>query len=210
VSDYLFETPTPFDSKEFGLAAKVLMMAVWPAIGDVVVKGREAMAWLKRSAHAIIRNQPAEDEPLITWTSPSGFPATQAYFKADEHRINTRLHGSVKIVVASESEEADIYKHASGLAPNFVHSMDAAHLHRTTSQCARRGIDALAMIHDDYGTHAANAQALYEMIRQEFVSMYKEHDPILEFKTKYPETPKPPSPGSLDIAEVLRSKYFFS
>jgi DNA-directed RNA polymerase len=212
VDDYLADTDIehPFDKTEWKPAARVLMKAVWPAIGDVVVKGREAMDWLKRGARKIVNNLPADEEPIITWETPSGFPACQAYFDTQEHRINTRLQGLVKIKVVSETDEPSLTKHASGLAPNFVHSMDAAHLHRTTQQAAARGISSLAMIHDDYGTHAADSQNLFEIIRREFVSMYEFHDPIEELCKRYPALPAPPSRGNLDIREVLRSAYFFS
>lgn len=211
VDDYLAQGEAPcFEKPEWKLAARILMRAVWPAIGDVVVKGREAMDWLKKGARRIVANIPQEEEPVISWETPSGFPACQAYFDVQEHRINTRLQGLVKIKVLSETDEPSVTKHASGLAPNFVHSMDAAHLHRTTEQAAMRGITSLAMIHDDYGTHAADSQNLYEVIRREFVSMYEHHDPIEDLCRRYPALPAPPTKGSLDIREVLRSAYFFS
>lgn len=199
-----------FQSSEYGKASQVLMQAVWPAIGDVVVKGREAMEWLRKSARLILATHQEGEDALITWISPSGFPACQAYYAAEVHRINTKLHGDMKIRVHTELDEPDVTRHASGLAPNFVHSMDAAHLHLTTACCAASGIDAVAMIHDDYGTHAANAQLLFEIIRERFVWMYEHNDPIVAFHEKYPATPKPPTKGSLDIREVLKSRYFFS
>lgn len=201
---------TCFEKAEFMRAASVLMDAVWPAIGDVVVKGRECMDWLRKSARAVIKTLDPDGDLVITWVSPSGFPACQAYFEEEVHRIHTRLSGPAKIRVLSEKDEADLNRHANGLAPNFVHSMDAAHLHLTTSECLRRGIDALAMIHDDYGTHAANAQTLYEIIREQFVLMYEQHDPVKDFEKRYPCVPKPPTRGGLDIREVLQSRYFFS
>lgn len=210
ISDYLKEGKAEcFDKRDYLKAAGVLMEFVWPAIGDVVVKGRKAMDWLQRSSRLILKDLDPEN-PVITWVSPSGFPASQAYYKVQEHRITTRLHGVVRLVVQSERDEPDPNRHSNGLAPNFVHSMDAAHLHLATSHAARRLIDQLAMIHDDYGTHAANAQALYEVIRQTFVEMYENHDPIEDFKKKYPSIPAPPTKGSLDIREVLQSRYFFS
>lgn len=209
VEDYLRKEVNPFEQPEYMGAASVLMEAVWPAIGDIVVKGREAMSWLQRCARAILKKLDPDD-PVIWWTSPSGFPASQAYFEVEVHRINTRLHGVSKIRVVTEIDEADDAKHINGLAPNFVHSMDAAHLHLTASQCAQRGIDAVAMIHDDYGVHAANAQQLFEIIRERFVWMYEHHDPITAFADKYPCVPTAPEKGSLDIREVMQSAYFFS
>jgi len=211
VEDYLKKGECKlFTPQEFFRAAQLLMSFVWPAIGDVVVKGREAMDWLKRGARAILKELPPDADPLIWWVSPSGFPASQAYFEAEIHRIATRLHGIEKVRVLTETDDPSVSKHTNGLAPNFVHSMDAAHLHRTTAAASLRGIDALAMIHDDYGTHAANAQALYEIIRAEFVRMYEECDPIADFKERYPMVPPTPSKGTLNIREVLESPYFFS
>ena len=210
VDDYLRENLGPtFDPKQYRHAARLLMAAVWPAIGDVVVKGREAMDWLKKSARVIIKDKTL-DTKTISWETPSGFPACQDYFTAEVHRINTWLHGPVKIRVLSETDEPDAARHASGLAPNFVHSLDAAHLHLTTADAKSQGIDSLAMIHDDYGTHAADAQKLYDSIRKQFVAMYLACDPPAMFAAKYPMIAPPPTKGSLDIMDVLESDFFFS
>lgn len=210
ITDYLAEGKGPFDKTEYRAAAAELMKAVWPAIGDVIVKGREAMAWLKRSARSIVKALGDDDEPIIWWTSPSGFIASQSYFVSKVHRIRTRLAGEVAIRVLSETEDSDINRHCSGLAPNFVHSLDAAHLHLTTDRAARCGISSLAMIHDDYGTHAADAQRLYTFIREEFVSMYEGNDPVADLRAQYPMISDPPSKGDLDIRQVLQSPFFFS
>lgn len=212
VDDYLSDTDVkhPFIKAEWGKAARVLMKAVWPAIGDVVVKGREAMDWLKKGARTVIKSMPASSEPTIKWDTPSGFPASQAYFESEEHRINTRLHGAVKIKILTETEEPSVTKHASGLAPNFVHSMDAAHLHLSTNAAALAGVFSLAMIHDDYGTHAADSQVLFDIIRKQFVAMYDMNDPIADLAARYPVLPPAPTKGKLDIHEVLKSEYFFS
>jgi len=211
ILDYLDKGNVPeFNKKEFNAAAKILMEHAWPAIGDVVVKGRLAMDWLKKSASTIIRTTPKGADPTIAWISPSGFPALQSYYEIEIHRINTHLHGPCKIRVWTEIDKADSAKHSNGLAPNFVHSCDAAHLHLTTARCADEGITDLAMIHDDYGTHAANANKLYHFIRQEFVKMYQNHDPIAEFCARYPNLDSPPDKGTLDITQVLKSPYFFT
>lgn len=211
IDDYLREGLGPtFDKMEYRRAARLLMSVVWPAIGDVVVKGREAMDWLRKVARVIVKHLPDDGDKIIEWTTPSGFPACQDYFVADVHRINTWLHGPIKIRVLSESDDPDAAKHASGLAPNFVHSLDAAHLHLTTYDAGNQGITALAIIHDDYGTHAADAQALFDTIRKQFVAMYLACDPPAMLQATYPFIPPPPSKGNLDILEVLESDFFFS
>lgn len=210
ISDYLAEGEAKcFDKAEYREAAKALMDVVWPAIGDVVVKGREAMDYLRKSSREIIKKLGPDAEPLIHWTTPSGFVATQTYYEAKIHRIVTRLAGRQAIRVLSETDDPDPTRHASGMAPNFVHSLDAAHLHITTAAAAESGIDFMAMIHDDYGTLAADSQKLYDLIRTSFVKMYEEHAPLEEFQKQYDLKPIPKM-GDLDIREVLKSEYFFS
>lgn len=211
VDDYLQKGSAPvFANAEYFEAAQVVMEYVWNAIGEVVVKSREAMDWLKRGATRIIKARGQTQEGVISWLTPSGFLATQAYYEIEEERVRTRLHGSTRILVVAESDEASPKRHASGLAPNFVHSMDAAHLHLTAAAASGLPIDALAMIHDDYGTHAADTQLLFRLIRATFVDMYKNHDPIADFAKLYPEVGEPPAKGTLDIEEVIYSDYFFS
>lgn len=205
-----------FSQKEHYQAAHTLMEYAWPAIGDVVVKAREAMDWLRNSARVIIKENIDEDgktkdEGTISWVTPSGFLASQAYYLVSEHRINTKMFGHSRILVLSEEDDASVDRHATALAPNFVHSMDAAHLHSTTCALVGKSPDiSLAMIHDDYGTHAANAQLMYDTIRQEFVSMYEQRDPLQEFRDRYPMCAAIPTRGSLNIRDVLESDFFFS
>jgi DNA-directed RNA polymerase len=210
IDDYLSSGSAPcFEPAEYYEAASVLMDYAWPAIGKVVVKAREAMDWLAESARKITRAG-LDDDAMLEWETPSGFLATQNYFTMEEHRIRSYLAGTVSLVVNVESNLVSIPKHATGLAPNFVHSCDAAHLHLATCAANDAGISSLAMIHDDYGTHAADAEKLFHIIRQTFVAMYSLHDPLMDFHRRYVVTSAPPAVGNLDLNDVLSSDYFFS
>lgn len=211
VSDYLDRGHGPaFDPKERMVAAKVLMGAVWPAIGEVVVKGREAMQWLRKAGGILSKAIPDNEPAVVFWTTPTGFVAEQHYIDYDIVRVTSKLHGATNIRVAVENDGVDCKRHTSGMAPNFVHSMDASHLHLTTAKCSEVGIRSLAMIHDDYGTHAANSQRLFEVIRDQFAKMYTDHDPVQRFFDEHPGLPPPPDKGTLDINEVRNSQFFFS
>ena len=212
VTDYLFENGTGLERREMAQAASAVMGFVWPAIGDVVVAARSAMDWLKQAPPKILAAKAAlgDNDPVISWETPSGFLATQSYFEIELHKVRTRLHGDVRIMVAAETDKADVQRHATALAPNFVHSMDAAHMQLVASRMKGHGVDSLAMIHDDYGTHAAHADLLFRVIREEFVKLYEGFDPLAQFREKYPECSPPPEAGVLDIQEVLRSDFFFS
>lgn len=207
VDDYLrMGKATEFTKQEYSRAAQYLSRFVWAAIGDVVIKARQAMDWLQNAAKVLVKS----GTDRIEWITPSGFPASQAYWECDEHRINTRLCGGTKLVIARESDVPDSNRHRNGIAPNFIHSMDASHLTLTVLSAATAGIDALAMIHDDYGTHAAFAPQLAKAIRQVFVDMYLNTSPLEDLRKTYPELPSPPATGTLNLTDVLSSRYFFA
>jgi DNA-directed RNA polymerase len=208
VSDYLAKQLPDKPGAWHRAAAALVMEHIWAAIGDIVIKSRQAMDWLYKSAGALVKS--AGPDGFLTWTTPDGFPATQAYFDTEITRIWTRLHGEVRIRVAVETEEPARSKHQTAMAPNFVHSMDATHMRRICLAAQAEGITDLAMIHDDYGTHAANAASLFRIIREEFLRMYVEHDPLADLVTMYPQLTPPPKPGTLDLSEVLKSEFAFS
>jgi DNA-directed RNA polymerase len=206
VQDYLRTgVVATFDKVEYVKAANYLSHHVWKAIGAVVVKAREAMAWLQQAARQLIREGYTE----IKWMTPSGFPVLQAYWEQDVHQIRTKLCGGAILKLHHDTSTPDVNRHKNGIAPNFVHSLDATHLTLTVNALVAQGIDSLAMIHDDYGTHAADAPALYTTIRERFVWMYENFDPLARLRETYPQLPPPPELGTLDIRQVLDSPYFF-
>lgn len=207
VGDYLRMGKAPeFTKEQYGKAATFLSHFVWSSIGDVVVKARQAMDWLQSAAKLLIK----EGETKITWITPSGFPAAQTYWETDIHRINTRLCGGTKLVIQRDSDLADTNRHRNGISPNFIHSMDASHLTLTVLAARHSSIDALAMIHDDYGTHATFAPQLSKIIREVFVGMYENSSPLEDLRKQYPQLPPPPAMGSLNLRDVLESRYFFA
>lgn len=208
IDDYLRATDF-IRPREHYAAASYLMDFVWPAISAVVVKGKQAMSWLDKAGKQIIKNK-GDTEGAITWVTPSGFLASQAYYDYEEHNVATKLYGHARIKVLVESNEASTTGHSQGLSPNFIHSMDASHLHLTTARMARDvpGV-SLAMIHDSFGTHAADTGKLFNALRDEFVKMYKDNDPLQAFADRY-KLDSPPAKGKLDLDEVYRSLYVFS
>jgi len=207
VDDYLAQGCAPeFEPGQRMAAAHFLSRLVWAAIADVVVAAPRAMAWLRACAGKLIE----AGQPFIRWTAPSGFPVVQAYFEAETVRVNSLLMGGMQIIVAQAGATPHKRRHQNGIAPNFVHSMDAAHLTATVNAAAKAGITALAMIHDDYGTHAADAGALARIIRQTFVRMYENTDMLAWFGDHYTGLPCPPAAGRLDIRQVLDAPYFFA
>ena len=113
------------------------------------------------------------------------------------------------------TEEISRLAQVNGIAPNFVHSMDAAALMLCIVDCSTKGLQHFTAIHDSYGSTAASMDTLVDSLRKAFYLMYEEHDVLEEFaetvKPLMPEGQLPPplAKGSLDLAEVLKSPYFF-
>lgn len=207
VEDILVLGKAPeFQKSDYFQAAHIVGHYIWEAIGTVVVKAREAMAYLKQAGKSLAK----DSSGVISWITPSGFPATQTYFETTEHRITTRLFGKSRILILSESPDPSTSRHSSSLAPNFVHSCDAAHLHLTVHHLCSKGIGSFAMIHDDFGVHPSNTQVLYDAIRSTFVDMYSSHHPLHDFASQHSLSDELPNLGSLSIEEVLSSEFFFS
>lgn len=206
-ADYLKAGKWPeLEKNRYAAMSRLLASFLGTAISDVVVAAAGAMSWLQDASTSILRR----GYDRIQWTTPSGFPVTQVYWETDEHRINTKLCGGAKLSIRRDTNDAKRSRHRNGVAPNFVHSLDASHLTLVVERAAARGISAFAMIHDDYGTHPADTQALYEIIREVFLEMYTKHDVLEEFRARYSFLPEPPPMGDLDLNQVLDSPYFFS
>lgn len=196
---------------ELSKASTALARFVWDSIGDVVVAARDAMDWLQKCASASTAKGQA-----ISWKTPSGFPAYQCYMDKKDRRVKTRLQGSlVYLSIKEDTDKLDKAKQRNSVSPNFVHSMDAAAMMLTIDMALDNNVNAFAMIHDSYGTVAADMDMLAACIRHAFVDMYEEHDVLNEFREGLPEevrveTNERPPLGTLDIKQVLQSQFFFA
>ncbi len=72
------------------------------------------------------------------------------------------------------------------------------------------------MVHDSYGTHSSDMPRLSEVLREEFVRLYTEHDVLTELREHATvvlgtnDVPQPPAKGNLDLQNILKSQYFFA
>lgn len=207
--EYLSKGLAPeFNTDEHKGAARELSVVVWDAIGKVVVKAREAMEWLQRASNELIDAGVTE----IVWKAPSGFVVRQRYGVEEFVQVTTRIVGGARIrpQIATETDVPDKRRHRNGIAPNFVHSHDAAHMQLLICYADDHGLGHLAFIHDDYGTWADGTETLHKGIRHTFVDMYLHHHPLADFKAATGVTEPVPESGDLDIRVVLESRYFFA
>lgn len=201
----------PFD---YGFkAAMYLGGLVWEAVGEVVVAARAAMDWLQQVASIV-----SKDNLPINWVTPAGLLVQQAYRVSDMKDVETTFNKTrirIKLDKSNGVGKIDKRRQASGISPNWVHSLDASHLMRTIERANAAGVTSFSMIHDSYGTHAANTGALAAFLREEFVRMYAEVDVLSVFRDALlqqtaAELPSVPPMGNLDLTQVLESEFFFA
>lgn len=204
--------PYPFEGKEWD-AATYLGAVTWDCVGHVVVAARAAMEWLQEAARIV-----SQERLPVRWTTPAGLPVQQAYRVINNKRVELTFQ-TVRLTVGVDQgiEKLDLRRQSTALAPNFVHSLDAAHLMRTVSRCRDEGIRSFALIHDSYATHAGNTWLLARALREEFVRLHSDYDVLADFKAEMEaqlpegvELPPLPKKGSLDLSQVLESPFFFA
>lgn len=196
------------DIEDMREAAKYLAARTLDGIGEVCVGAAKVMDWMKACAKLIglIRKQ------TIRWTTPLGWCVIQPYRRWRTMQVKTVMQ-NVSIMVEDEHVPVDVRKQINGVAPNFIHSIDATHMFKTAMRCKEQGV-WFAAVHDCYRTHAATAGKLARTLREQFVEMHSQ--PILselrdQWTKRYAlEFPEPPIVGTLDVSQVLGSDYFFS
>lgn len=193
-----------------------LSKAIWQAIAEVVIKGKEAMDWLSGAASAWSKYQNVLSskgyDKRMTWVTPDGFEVVQYRPKSKKAQVDTFFNGRVSLVLHEEQHNLEAKDMALSCPPNFVHSLDANHLRACTNKALDIGITDFAMIHDSFGVHAAHMpRFLEECVKPAFVDMYELNDPLMQLHERLPfEHPLPPQKGTLNIRGVLDSEFFFS
>ena len=71
-----------------------------------------------------------------------------------------------RIRIRSTTNKVDKRRQANGISPNFVHSLDATVMLLTVAYAKQKGIVDFAMVHDSFGTLAAN----YDQERDKYFS----------------------------------------
>ncbi len=186
---------------------------VWEAIGCVILKGKEIMSFLSLAAKTKISQ---DMDTTIRWITPNGFEVKQKRTKNRCVAIKTPLGNTIKSkgyiqnLVATNTDETAVNKHATAIAPNLVHSLDACHLQETVLSMPED--TSFAMIHDSFGCHAADAKVLSEHIRLVFYNMYSKGDVLDKFLEQQELTglDDVPTTGKLDLMLVLKDEFFFS
>lgn len=211
------KTPHHFGTvKEQAAAARYMGRVAYAAITEVVRKPAEAMDFLKALAGVM-----AHEGKPVSWVTPAGIPCVNRYHESKTKTLELWLHNERLQLTVATGKEAPLLKRKcqQSIAPNWVHSLDAAHLLLTAGACADEGITDIVTVHDSFGCLPTHADRFNEIIREQFVLMYQQHDQLSTLRTtasaqlseaNQKRLPQLPTKGKLDLDEVHRAKYAFA
>jgi DNA-directed RNA polymerase len=106
----------------------------------------------------------------------------------------------------------------NGVAPNYIHSHDAAHMRLTINGMVKAGISQFSMIHDSFGCPAPQVSAMRQIIKDKF---YDVHEDCWLVQTKLnvaqqlgwelddERLPDIPTLGDFNITNVYGAEYLF-
>ena len=193
---------------------KYLSRIIFDSIYDSVIGASNIMDWLKLCADKI-----ASINGALVWQTPVGFKVRQKYMTQESARVRTQINGGVTLRYLKDTLRVHKGDNKAAVSANFVHSMDAAHLIMTvdtmTHDMAESDeVPAWAMVHDQFGCHALDADRLADTLREQFCEMYQMNEPLVAFQRGLEaehqiDLPDPPEMGELDIRQVLESAFFF-
>lgn len=178
------------------------------SMGDLFNSARGIMAWLAKCASKV-----GESGQPMSWITPMGLPVVQPYRNKATKQVRTKVQHV--LMVDNESQPVSIGRQKSAFPPNFVHSLDSAHMMLTARRCLEDDKISFAAVHDSYWTHACSVDTMNRRLREEFVNLYEQpllEDLLTELRLRFPDMKfeDVPQLGHLDLQSVLDSPYFFN
>lgn len=193
-----------------GGAVVELSRAVQEGLGVTMESPNKGKEWLREVADIVN----SMNKPLV-WTTPSGFEVHHVYNQVLERVSYAELFNKQQLTFATVTEDLDGKAQYLAISPNFIHSLDAAHMFMTIYSMLNLGISAYSFVHDSYGTYATDISSMHTILREEFVKIHKENQLERlkeETEKRYgiflPDCPK--EEDGFIIEEVLKSQYFFA
>lgn len=150
------------------------------------------------------------------WLTPMGFTVHQHYLKPKTQQKETSgISGSRITYVYEKPVDVNKRKRKNALAPNFIHSMDAAHLQLTINLLEREGVKDFWFIHDSFSVPLMHTKTLKRVLREAFCTIYKDANWFKDFVKGLPEAVQDkiewyPDFGTLDFDEIMESENFFA
>jgi DNA-directed RNA polymerase len=167
-------------------AAHYLAAHIMAGVKQTVKAAADAMEWLQKVAGILARH----DVP-VRWVTPLGLPVENAYYKPNFKQVQTTLWNRAmsvpttytpQVIVGHKTELLD-HKQRNSIAPNFVHSLDSAHLMAVVNKSVSNSINDFLLIHDSFAALPNQMPRFNAVIREAFVELYEDNEPLNEVLT---------------------------
>ena len=154
-------------------------------------------------------NQPLE------WEVSTGFKVVHKYDEYVPVMSRSILYNkkAMEVSFGLPSGNIDPKGAWNGVAPNYIHSHDAAHMRLTINGMVDAGISQFSMIHDSFGCPAPQVPFMRDIIKKEFYEIHQscQLEQIKQDVERLLGQDIEPVPtlGTLDPACVSRADYLF-
>jgi len=161
-----------------------------------------AVKALTEALKARVKYRVEAGQTQFKWTTSDGFKACTEYRDMEVNRVRAgKFNALVRNMFPAPLDEV---KTVGAMAPNFIHSIDAAHLRMVINDCDHD----LVTVHDSIGSHPCNYASTSESIRLQFVNVH-EYDAIGNLCDEM-QVRTPKFRGEYNASEALESTYIFS
>lgn len=157
-----------------------------------------------------------EENTALRWVTPAGLHVEQARCNDEAVCLSSELNGKRRTRTFYINGDTLSKKgQRAGVAPNFVHGVDASHMAMVVNDLHSKGVKNLLMIHDSFGAPFAQCGTVFDSTREQFVELMS--GDLLrdwteavtaglsaESKDKLPSLPEY---GDLDLSAVRDSVY---
>jgi DNA-directed RNA polymerase len=142
----------------------------------------------------------------IDWYTPDGLYVVNKYRSMQKIRtcLNEKTEYGLTLEFDEISDSTNYIDAGNGLSPNFIHSLDA----NLVREVARRCDFKVIFIHDQFLCHPADADAMFQIIKESFVDIIKS-DPLGKLLEQHGLSAMEPDlkVNTLDLNKVLESEF---
>tara|TARA_R100000664_G_C2758374_1_gene147177 strand:- start:251 stop:2686 length:2436 start_codon:yes stop_codon:yes gene_type:complete len=150
-----------------------------------------------------------------SWYTPTGFKVINRYTQERVKVLDTHLYRNsrLQLSIVEDTKNPSVALAIQAIPPNYIHSIDAAHMMLTILRMYKQGICSYSMIHDSFGCHCSYVPLMREALTETFYEIHKE--PLLrKFKEDIENVVGPigrlvPEQGDFNIEDVRESLYLF-
>lgn len=175
------------------------------AITEIVKGARIGQEYLKK----LVRHTNGKNEMFLYKTPILEFPVIQNIRVTKKQQVKTPFGN---MVILNSTTKINSMKQSSGVAPNFIHSLDSTLMYLTIEKLIAQGVTDFMLIHDSFGVPATQVELLNKAIRESYIELF-DMNPLEDLVKQIGiegEDVEEVMVNDLNLKEVLKSPYIFS